>query len=429
MKMKRKKTESLSVEAFLSSVLRVPEDWKASKAALVEEITRSPRFSEKLHNYDVAILNTEAAAALTGLVEEYLDASQFPGSFDSRQGMIVTQCSADIEPVYVSDYSLDTHIHMVAWDDSVIKPPDVVRSPLELVCFSRAFTASSSEFRPTTDISGFLAVISRLHYECMSKAQRGQLGISRYIRPPRDFSCIQPATSVQSFLVSTSRTLAVTAAALEARFGKKVHLEENVPALRITVPDTLTPIIKITQVAHLGQVMREVFNCYRWLHETGGTLHREITLPNIAYSLEDGKAHGRGSLAFTASALLVPAPPPYLFRHGVESLLYVLVHLTCSSAYCPTNSFHGSEAAKLTFLSTDIPPSAAVPAFRDNLNMWRCRAGLRRIFRAGLDARLDAGYGWLDQGPQAASLLPFDEETLGGIVTSDAVAALLELLQ
>ncbi|KAJ7215719.1 hypothetical protein C8J57DRAFT_1199362 [Mycena rebaudengoi] len=272
--------------------------------------------------------------------------------------------------------------------------------------------------------------------------QRGQLGMSRYIRLPRDFSCIQPTTSVQSFLVSTSRTLAVTAAALEARFGKKVHLEGNVPALRITVPHTLTPITKITQVAHLGQVMREVFNCYRWLHETGGTLHREITLPNIAYSLEDGKAHGvlhdfdypdpprwqRGSLAFTASALLVPAPPPYLFRHGVESLLYVLVHLTCSSAYCPTNSFHGSEAAKLTFLSTDIPPSATVPAFRDNLNMWRCRAGLRRIFRAGLDARLDAGYGWLDQGPQAASLLPFDEETLGGIVTSDAVAALLELL-
>ncbi|KAJ7210283.1 hypothetical protein C8J57DRAFT_1733636 [Mycena rebaudengoi] len=325
----------------------------------------------------------------------------------------------------VSDYSLDTHIHMVAWDDSVIKPPDVVRSPLELVRFSRAFTASSSEFRPTTDISGFLAVISRLHYECMSKAQRGQLGMSRYIRPPRDFSCIQPATSVQSFLVSTSRTLAVTAAALEARFGKKVHLEENVPALRITVPDTLTPITKITQVAHLGQVMREVFDCYRWLHETGGTLHREITLPNIAYSLEDGKAHGvlhdfdypdpprwqRGSLTFTASALLVPAPPPDLFRHGVESLLYVLVHLTCSSAYCPTNSFHGSEGAKFTFLSTNIPPSAAVPAFRDNLNM------------------LDAGYGWLDQGPQAASLLPFDEKTLGGIVTSDAVAALLELLQ
>ncbi|KAF8144290.1 hypothetical protein K438DRAFT_1992935 [Mycena galopus ATCC 62051] len=124
--------------------------------------------------------------------------------------------------------------------------------------------------------------------------------------------------------------------------------------LRITVQEELTPIEDLTTAPELADVMRGIFKYYRWLYEKAKVMHRDISLGNLTYRIKNDKIFGvlndfdlsllldadnistsrqrTGTKPFMAIDLLVPQPPPHLYRHDLESLYYVILWIITSSA-------------------------------------------------------------------------------------------------
>lgn len=84
---------------FLSKVLRLPQDWKATNATLIETITSSTRFSQKLDSYTAFLATSKSESeldrAFAVLVDECLDALKCPGRF-SRDGKMWIQDEVDV---------------------------------------------------------------------------------------------------------------------------------------------------------------------------------------------------------------------------------------------------------------------------------------------------------------------------------------------
>jgi serine/threonine protein kinase len=118
----------------------------------------------------------------------------------------------------------------------------------------------------------------------------------------------------------------------------------------------------------LAKAFKEIFECmllfaplrhsrshcdagYRWLYEKTETIHRDISIGNLMFHEIEGAVYGvlndfdlalllsdekpstskqrTGTKPYMAINLLVPEPPYHLYRHDLESFLYVLVFLTC----------------------------------------------------------------------------------------------------
>ncbi|KAF8175213.1 hypothetical protein K438DRAFT_1540341, partial [Mycena galopus ATCC 62051] len=57
--------------------------------------------------------------------------------------------------------------------------------------------------------------------------------------------------------------------------------EYELRELRIAVPAELFPITDLTSAEDLGQAFYGTFLCYRWLYETAGIMHRDVSLNNL----------------------------------------------------------------------------------------------------------------------------------------------------
>ncbi|KAF8915089.1 hypothetical protein CPB85DRAFT_1433285 [Mucidula mucida] len=124
--------------------------------------------------------------------------------------------------------------------------------------------------------------------------------------------------------------------------------------LRIVIMEELLPIDTLSSASDFAQVFFDVLNCHKWLYDNPRILHRDISMSNIMYrfdndhnvcgvlndmdlssdleDLEDLKATSlrrTGTPPFMAIDLLRKhsVQPDHLYRHDLESLLYVMLIL------------------------------------------------------------------------------------------------------
>ncbi|KAJ6561754.1 hypothetical protein B0H19DRAFT_1375088 [Mycena capillaripes] len=124
------------------------------------------------------------------------------------------------------------------------------------------------------------------------------------------------------------------------------HNEETSP-----IPEKTPPYHGIHGPAEFAQVFKEILECYRWLYEGPKIMHHDISVNNLMFRKVDGKMYGilndfdlavfhenedhsaprsrTGTRRFMSLDLLVTNLPEHLYRHDLESFLYVLVYLTC----------------------------------------------------------------------------------------------------
>ncbi|KAF8915069.1 hypothetical protein CPB85DRAFT_1560535 [Mucidula mucida] len=130
--------------------------------------------------------------------------------------------------------------------------------------------------------------------------------------------------------------------------------DETNCTLRIAIMEELLPIDTLSSASDFGQVFFDVLNCHKWLHDNPRILHRDISMSNIMYrldddhnvcgvlndmdlssdlnDLEDLKATSlrrTGTPPFMAIDLLRKhsVQPNHLYRHDLESLFYVMLIL------------------------------------------------------------------------------------------------------
>ena len=192
---------------------------------------------------------------------------------------------------------------------------------------------------------------------------------------------------------------------------------------------------------------------HRWLFEHAGILHRDINLDSMMLRREGHNVYGvlndmdlavsvgvtsasskqrTGTKPFMAIDLLRPDPPVHIYRHDLESMLYVLVWIT--------SRFNNGEeitepplqewaelcgmalvGEKYRFIMSLPPPRTGqfeyfgrwvVPMqtmFRDGFSSWT-----RHLSEVSV------------AGQQTSSHPHFKDETLGGLVTFDEFQAIID---
>ena len=149
--------------------------------------------------------------------------------------------------------------------------------------------------------------------------------------------------------------------------GEEYHYERR--TLRIIIQERLRPLQTLENVKDIAQVLLDVacsmrflsvsqlqrtygWLVHRWLFDCAGILHRDLSLNNIMYRVKEGKVYGvltdydlsswtesmtsdytktsqqrTGTPPFMASGLLDGTDTVHLYRHDVESLLYIMLIL------------------------------------------------------------------------------------------------------
>ncbi|KAH8799543.1 hypothetical protein DL96DRAFT_1476922, partial [Flagelloscypha sp. PMI_526] len=174
---------------------------------------------------------------------------------------------------------------------------------------------------------------------------------------------------------------------------------------------------------------------YRWLYEEANILHRDISQKSVMYRYGDhesvfgvlngfdlaistetppspGSQQHTGTAPFMAIDLLVESPPPlHLYRHGLESLYYVLVCTVCDTKHKsiqPWFNLRGSLLGnnKVTFLRRAvIPPRPGFEVF----SKWIYP--IHVAFAEGLSLQSKFWHERLTE--------PYTDETLGGCISFD----------
>ncbi|KAK0234907.1 hypothetical protein EDD85DRAFT_791824 [Armillaria nabsnona] len=220
--------------------------------------------------------------------------------------------------------------------------------------------------------------------------------------------------------------------------------------------------------------------CHHWLYENPKILHRDMSLNNMMYrkrSKSKGKfrilgvlndfdlssliplkeavsLHRTGAPPYMADDLLGQSDIGHLYRHDVEAFYYVLLMLCCryeivqsaegkvvrelqseqarmpfAQWYDRTVSRQGLSDSKHTFLRKyqTVPTSASFSAFRPWLQ------DIRYLFGEGLHA-LEASQSHLSRARLQSRLkqpvttepsVSFDNETLGGHITSEQILQIM----
>ncbi|PFH45845.1 hypothetical protein AMATHDRAFT_200217 [Amanita thiersii Skay4041] len=234
--------------------------------------------------------------------------------------------------------------------------------------------------------------------------------------------------------------------------GKNLPYEKRV--LRILIMTELFPIIELTKTATLGPAIKDIFNCYRWLFEEAGVLHRDISLKNLMYRKKDGKAYGvlldfdmaiiitledrkpsskqrTGTLPYMACDLLEPSPPKHVYRHDLESLFYVMLFLTTmyhngqmiADAKNPLTAWFSLGAEALQAAKERFLPRRPPLPTQHFMDMKNWTVGLQRLFHDGYNARSSAFLKAIDTPTDIPS---FDNDTLGGNVDFDKFQKILD---
>ncbi|KAJ6459441.1 hypothetical protein C8R47DRAFT_994570 [Mycena vitilis] len=223
----------------------------------------------------------------------------------------------------------------------------------------------------------------------------------------------------------------------------KDHKHRN---LRIIVEREMQPLTKSRNPDKLAAAFRGIVECHHWLYETAQILHRDISLSNLMFQrigddvygiLKDfdiaatewpfSSKHRTGTRVYTAADLLVDDPPKHLYRHDLESFLYVFVFLTCEIDGSDLGSWHtlGMKALRdnkfAVFKEKEFPPQKSECG---KFLLWVIL--LRALFLDGFsnrDKHVSARrVAQLGAGPMPAS---FNDLTLGGAVTFEAFAGVL----
>ncbi|KAJ7201184.1 hypothetical protein B0H12DRAFT_1244298 [Mycena haematopus] len=220
--------------------------------------------------------------------------------------------------------------------------------------------------------------------------------------------------------------------------------EEQV--FRLIVLAELRPITELYDPNKLAKIFRQIFNCYRWLHEEAKIIHRDISITNLMYREIGGEVYGvlndfdlalrlgdtklftskqrTGTKPYMATDLLVDSPPTHFYRHDLESFLYVLVFLTCK--------IKESDLAEWQDLGMDQLKQAKIAAiaqkgFRHGFEAFRLWIqNFTELFAAGMKSRRLHNYAVAEAEETGRPSPDFDEKTLGGAVDFDKFAAILE---
>ncbi|KAF8125516.1 hypothetical protein K438DRAFT_2002097 [Mycena galopus ATCC 62051] len=224
--------------------------------------------------------------------------------------------------------------------------------------------------------------------------------------------------------------------------------EERV--LRIIVQAELKPITELQDPGQLAKAFKEIFECYRWLHNDVKTIHRDISVGNLMFNQIGDTVYGvlndfdlavqlndeprstskqrTGTKPYMAIDLLVPQPPYHLYRHDLESFLYVLVFLTCKIEGSPLANWKNLAMESLSNLKHVAITKSGFPPTRDHFRQFRLWiVGLSDVFGVGF-SNLRRHNNSIEIAELTGNALPtFDVKTLGGAVDFDKFKAVLEI--
>ncbi|KAJ7875176.1 hypothetical protein B0H14DRAFT_2437500 [Mycena olivaceomarginata] len=212
--------------------------------------------------------------------------------------------------------------------------------------------------------------------------------------------------------------------------------------LRVIVQAELKPITDLQDPSQLAKVFKEIFECYRWLYEKTETIHRDISVSNLMFHEIDGTVYGvlndfdlalmnkeppstskqrTGTKPYMAIDLLVDFPPRHLYRHDLESFLYVLVFLTCQIEGSPLARWKDLTMEELSDKKTVAISKNRFPPTKEHFQQFRpWIIGITRLFRVGFFDRTEH-----EVELAAGSAAVFHDETLGGEVTFAKFEAIL----
>ncbi|KAK0498092.1 hypothetical protein EDD18DRAFT_1461191 [Armillaria luteobubalina] len=133
--------------------------------------------------------------------------------------------------------------------------------------------------------------------------------------------------------------------------GRDGAYEERL--LCITVLEELSPITSLRNDGDYAQVFVDILQCHKWLYEHPKILHRDISIANIMYRMDD-EGNVLGVLIEFDLSSLIPieeatslrrtgTPPymafdllkerkdygPHLYRHDLEALYYIMLMICC----------------------------------------------------------------------------------------------------
>ncbi|KAJ7679232.1 hypothetical protein DFH06DRAFT_1078682 [Mycena polygramma] len=237
--------------------------------------------------------------------------------------------------------------------------------------------------------------------------------------------------------------------ALLGNFTPAEHEDGERRVLRILVQQELKPITKLTDADELARVFKEIVECHHWLYETAKILHRDISLSSLMFQRIDGTVygvlndfdlanlHGRskspsskqrtGTRAYMAIDLLVSNPPEHLYRHDLESFLYVLVFLACEIEGSRFADWHTLEMDSLSDCKFMATNNGGFPPQKKNFakfDLWVVL--LDDLFHGGREERRVYRKEKRQAVIRGASKpAPFDDVSLGGTVTFDTFGAIL----
>ncbi|KAK7055341.1 other 1 protein kinase [Favolaschia claudopus] len=222
------------------------------------------------------------------------------------------------------------------------------------------------------------------------------------------------------------------------------HSEDRI--LRVIIQKELKPIQKLEHPDMLAEAFKAIFECYRWLYEKAHIMHRDISVGNLMFYEVDGQVYGvlndfdhalrlgkksestskqrTGTKPFMAKDLLVDEPPEHLYRHDLESFLYVLVFLTCKIENSPLEKWAELSINDLYDKKTTAILERPFPSCKNGFtgfDLWILN--MRKMFRKGFTARNDHA----DEVKlaQITNTKPpaFNDTTLDDEVTFDKFAA------
>ncbi|EGN97778.1 hypothetical protein SERLA73DRAFT_137897 [Serpula lacrymans var. lacrymans S7.3] len=209
----------------------------------------------------------------------------------------------------------------------------------------------------------------------------------------------------------------------------------------------------------MATIFYDIFKAIRWLFEKAGTLHRDISYSNVMYRSRNGTICGvlndfdlastktqskptskqrTGTKPYMTIDLLYGDDPEHLYRHDLESLLYVMIrhagrfddqgHVVENPLFQEWDEEGTRQLYKTkhTFI-TSTPKWDEYLTGRYLAAFGPCFFHLHLMFRKGFGSRDDAQATHTFHSTPCACA-PFDELTLGDNVTFDKYDDILSKL-
>ncbi|KAJ6606432.1 hypothetical protein DFH09DRAFT_1120195 [Mycena vulgaris] len=227
----------------------------------------------------------------------------------------------------------------------------------------------------------------------------------------------------------------------------------------MSIQEELYPITQLTTVVDVSTAFRDIFHCYRWLYETSRIIHRDISIANLMFRMKNGAIcgvlndydlavkldssyikHRTGTGPFMAVDLLVDDPPAHLYRFDLESMFYVLLILTSSYvdgvkvANPPLEAWDRMDLQREKLALLNLNPTAPFPSPTEQFSTFRRWTNAMFLyFSEAYTARLihilqvRRNKSQMEMGFPPLLIDVFDNDTLGGNVTFDTFAKILDI--